>query len=145
MKKTLRILCIVLAVISMLTSCIGCSKTVPGDMKDSERGTRADFTLDMFKSYNVEPTIDGTNIGVAVDTVGYEDLDYFNCSFKVKFNCLVLYEDMTEERITKEITVLLPYSGESSNVYEIQFSKSVHDIYEDECVIEVMNGEVIKK
>jgi hypothetical protein len=146
MKKLVRILSIVIAAVCILTCCTSCGEaTAPKDMKNSERGTRAVFSLDKLKSYSVTPQIDDSGIAVAINISGYEDLDYVDCQFSIDFSCLVLYDDMTEEYVTETYYISLPFSGTYTDVQYISLKKTVHNIYENEYCVSDMTGEVIRK
>lgn len=153
MKKTLRILSLVMMLVFFTVSFTGCffektDENLPSDMQDCARGERKEFNMVKMKSYTCTPTIseiDTTKMIIQVEVIGYAGIDYYNCRFDFCLVCDVLYDDMTEIHIEKVIEVVLPYDGNVMFDIEVPLEKQAHDIYNNSFNVTNIEGQAIKK
>ena len=146
MKTAIRSTCLVMALICVLFCVTACKSTVPDALKDEPRGTRIPFHTDVLSSYSCAPDISSRDsLVIRFDTEGFEGADYVNCTIEVTFSCTLLYEDMSEESITRTFTVNLPFSGTVNATETVECDKTIHNVYDESYTINKVTGTLIKK
>ena len=149
MKLTVRIACVLVALVCLCATLASCGEKIPEDFDGMERGDRLDFSVDALAgcehSYKIGKS-NTNNLSIETKIDGFDaNFEYINCKMEILFKCTVIYDDMTEEEIEKTFTIELGFEGDMTHTEGIETAKKVHSVFNETYEVVKVEGQIIKK